>query len=909
MSTIQWHTLSAAQVQLELQLDPSHGLSQAEAKHRLTRYGPNKLTETPRKPAWRMFIAQFQDFMVQILLAATAISALLGEKVDAIAILAIVIVNAILGYVQEARAEASLVALKKLAAPRALVLRQQEPVTLPAEELVPGDVVDLESGDRVSADMYLLNATALAVDESLLTGESQAVSKKTPWVGGINTALGDRKNMVFMGTAIVRGRARGIVVATGMQTQIGEIAGLIQEAEAGETPLQKRLSQLGKWLVLGCLAVVSLVFAAGVLQGMPVYQMFLTGVSLAVAAIPEGLPAVVTIALAVGVQRMIKRQAIVRRLPAVETLGCATVICSDKTGTLTKNEMTVVRLVALHKEVHISGVGYDTQGGFLEQAKPIDPLADPDWRTALYIACLCNHARVLKPQASNKPHQVIGDPTEAALMVMAAKGGVDVDALRKQYPSRYEIPFDSDRKRMSVIVPWQGLRNAIKGAPDIILERCTHTLKNGSVVLLSTNERSYLRQKATELGSQALRVLALAYRPLYTNQLRSPATEDSLEQGLIFVALSAMIDPPRPEVKHAIRTAQRAGIRTVMVTGDHKATAAAIGRQLGLAYDKVITGDELDRMSDEELTRVVGDTSIYARVSPRHKLRIVRALRNRKEIVAMTGDGVNDAPAVKEADIGIAMGLTGSDVTKEASGMVLADDNYATIVAAVEEGRGIYDNIRKFIRYLLACNVGEVLTMLLATVSGMPLPLIPIQILWMNLVTDGLPAIALSVDPPDTDVMLRPPRRANESVFARGLYRKIIIRGTLIGILTVGVFTLARFMQPHNLAWAQTMAFTSLVMAQLFYVFQCRSEYRSVFDVGLFSNIYLDITVLISVGMQLGVIYLPLGQRVFHTIPLSLQDWGVALLFSGWSIMTEGVLRTLRLHWRRHVAMVRVNVN
>jgi Ca2+-transporting ATPase len=907
MPAIQWHTLTATQVQRELHVDSTRGLTQTEAKRRLARYGPNKLAEKPRKPAWRLLIAQFQDFMVMVLLAATAISALLGEKADAIAILAIVVINAILGYVQEAKAEASLAALKKLAAPRVRVLRQQEPITIPAEELVPGDVVDLESGDRIGADIYLLHSTALAVDESLLTGESHAVAKNHQWIGTGDEALGDRKNMVFMGTAVVRGRARGIVVATGMRTQIGEIAGLIQEADAGETPLQTRLSQLGRWLVLACLGVVSLVFAAGVLQGMPVYQMFLTGVSLAVAAIPEGLPAVVTIALAIGVQRMIKRQAIVRRLPAVETLGCATVICSDKTGTLTKNEMTVVRLVALRKEVSISGVGYDPQGAFLQQNKPIDPLADPDWRTALFIACLCNHASVSKASGKSAKYKVVGDPTEAALVVMGIKGGIAVEALRKQYPAEFELPFDSDRKRMSVIVPWQGLRNAVKGAPDIILERCTHVMKDGRVVPLGPQERRLLRRKAADLGSQALRVLALAYRPLVVNQIKPPVVEETLEQGLVFVALAAMIDPPRPEVKYAVRTAERAGIRTIMVTGDHRNTAAAIGEQLGLNSAEVVTGDELDKIDDAELRRVVGECSIFARVSPRHKLRIVRALHDRGEVVAMTGDGINDAPAVKEADIGIAMGLTGADVTKEAGAMVLADDNYATIVVAIEEGRGIYDNIRKFIRYLLACNVGEVLTMFLATVSGMPLPLIPTQILWMNLVTDGLPAIALGVDPPDNDVMRRPPRRPDEGVFSRGLYRKIIVRGMLIGIFTVSVFMLARALRPHDLPWAQTMAFTSLVMAQLFYVFQCRSEYRSVFDVGVFSNKFLNLAVFISLSMQLGVIYLPLGRQIFHTVPLTLQDWGISILFSGWSIIAEGVLRVVRMHWRRHVALVRVN--
>ncbi len=903
-----WHTLSKDEVARLLKTDCESGLTSGEARRRLQRYGPNKLAEKPPKPKWLIFLQQFQDFMVMVLLVATAVSALLGEIADAAAIAAIVMVNAVLGYMQEAKAEASLAALKQLTAPRAKVLRDKRIINIRADELVPGDIVEIESGDRIPADIRLISATSLAANESPLTGESLPVSKSSTWIGGGSEGPGDRQNILFMGTTAVRGRGRGIVVATAMNTQIGEIAGLIQQANESPTPLQIRLEHLGKVLVGVCLALVTLVFAAGVIQGMPVYKMFLTGVSLAVAAIPEGLPAVVTIALAIGVQRMIRRRGIIRSLPAVETLGCATVICSDKTGTLTKNEMTVVRLVTVDRQLDISGTGYSVKGEFREGGRLIDPTLDPDWATALAIAALCNHARLSHDVRTNHSAtlSVMGDPTEAALAILAAKGGMDPDIVRLRYPTVAEVPFDSYRKRMSVIVRWQGLRSMVKGAPDIILERCTHIQRGGQVRPLSQTERRVLSEKVARLGAEALRVLALAYRPLSVTQVADPPAENLVERGLVFVALAALMDPPREEVPRAIATAEKAGVRTIMVTGDHKDTALAIGRQLGLPASGVVTGDQLDTLSDAQLEKVLRTTSIFAPISPRHKLRIVRALRRQGEIVAMTGDGINDAPALKEADIGIAMGITGTDVTKDASAMVLADDNYATIVAAIEEGRGIYDNIRKFIRYLLACNVGEVLTMLLATVAGLPLPLLPIQILWMNLITDGLPAIALGVDPPHEDVMHRPPRRADESIFARGLHRKILIRGTLISLCTVAVFTVALMIKPSNLEWAQTMAFTTLVMSQLFYVFQCRSEYHSVFEIGLFTNRYLVTAVAISAAMHILVIYWPVTRPIFHTAPLSLTDWLIVLAFSGWSIIMEGSLHLVRSYWRRYVAVIRV---
>lgn len=907
MTNHKWHVLSQENVLQKIGSNAKIGLTKREASARLRANGYNKLHEHPKRAAWQLFLAQFQDLMVIILLVAAGISAFIGEQADVWAILAIVIVNALLGFIQERRAEASLAALKQLTAPTSRVLRDGVLITVKAEELVVGDIVELESGDRVPADIRLLISYSLAVNESPLTGESLPVSKDATWQAGGSEPIGDRRNMLFMGTTIVRGRAKSVVVATGMDTQIGEIAGLLQEGEQGRTPLQLRLEQLGKALVIACLLVVGMVFAAGVIQGASVYIMFLTAVSLAVAAIPEGLPAVVTIALAIGVQRMIKRKAIVRRLPAVETLGCATIICSDKTGTLTRNEMTVVSLLDLKREVHISGAGYNCQGKFTQNTSaPIDPCADSVWRTALVAGALCNHAFLHRDKGKKDP-VAIGDPTEAALVVMAAKGGIDVARLRADHPVLAELPFDSDRKRMSVVVNWHGRRSVVKGAPDVIIDRCTHILQNGRVELLGPLQKRQLRAKAAELAANALRLLALAYRQLPHGFISDPPQEELVEQNLIFIALTAMADPPRDDVKRAIRIAAGAGVRTVMVTGDHKQTAVAIGRQLGIGSNALaLTGDDLDKLDEENFLKSLQRVSVFARVSPRHKLRIVRGLQHLGHIVAMTGDGVNDAPAVKEADIGVAMGISGTDVTKEASSMVLADDNYVTIVAAIEEGRGIYENIRKFIRYLLACNVGEVLTMFITAVAGLPMPLLPIQILWMNLVTDGLPAVALSVDPPDTNVMNRPPRQPKEGVFAHGLHLKILMRGSLIGFCTVALFVLALCMRPGELGWAQTMTFTTLVTSQLLYVFQCRSEYRSIFDIGLFSNPYLLFASGLSFLMQLAVIYSPAAANIFHTTPLGMADWLLIAIASGWSIVLEGILRLLRIKWRRHIAVLRI---
>lgn len=918
-----WHQMGADEVSAALATDPSAGLGEAECRRRLEEFGPNLLEGAPRVPWWRILLAQFQDFMVVVLLIATAISYGMGETADAVTIVVIVVLNAVLGFVQEYRAERSLEALKELAAPTARVIRGGQETTVSARDLVPGDLLLVEAGDRIPADARLVDAPGLEVEESALTGESLPVRKSAAWVGERDAPLGDRRNMLYMGTTVTRGRGRALVVATGMDTEMGRIAGLIQEVGDEETPLQKRLAQLGKWLVAGCLTVCAIVVLAGLLRedaltGPVVSQLFMAGVSLAVAAIPEGLPAIVTVALALGVQRMIKRNAIVRRLQAVETLGCATVICSDKTGTLTKNEMMVRAAWAGGHRYTVTGDGYRPTGEFLRGDRPVSPQEVPDLAQTLKSAALCSNAKLVQspPARRERIYTIQGDPTEGALVVAAQKGGYRPAVLHDRYPRLLEVPFESERRRMSVLTEGDGgCVLHVKGAPDVILELSTHMLKDGRVVPLTDADRQAILDENLRMADQALRVLAVAYRPRPFGdgegpgplaELTTDEVAERLERDLVFLGLLGMIDPPRPEVKRAVAAAGRAGIRTVMITGDHPATALAVARELGIAGQdgRAVTGRELDQLSDSQLIDVVQQCNVFARVSPQHKLQIVRALKALGEVVAMTGDGVNDAPAVKEADIGIAMGRTGTDVTKEASAMILADDNYATIVAAVEEGRGIYDNIRKFIRYLLSCNTGEVLTMFLAAIMRLPLPLLPIQILFVNLVTDGLPAIALGVDPLDPDVMRRPPRRPDEGVFARRLGIKILGRGTLIGLGTLAAFLIAFFTLPGTpgvapfedpavLNPARTMALATLVCAQLIHVFDCRSERRAIWETPLFSNPWLVAAVASSVTALLLAIYWPPLAAIFGTAPLQLWQWLVVLLLAGAGELLVAVRRLI----------------
>jgi Ca2+-transporting ATPase len=900
-----WHTRSAAEAVTRLGTDLQAGLTAGEARRRLAQAGANILAVRVRPPAWRLFLAQFGDFMVLILLGATLVSAALGELLDAATILLIVLLNGVLGFLQEHRAERCLEALRELSAPTARVVRGGVPETVRAADLVPGDLVLLDTGDRVPADLRLCDAVALEVDEAALTGESLPVAKVTETLPEAGTALGDRRNLAFLGTLVTRGHGRGVVVATGRETEMGRIAHLIAESKEQATPLQQRLEELGKWLVAGCGAICFGAFLLGVAQGRPVRAMFLTGVSLAVAAIPEGLPAVVTIALAAGVQRMSRRGAVIRRLPAVETLGCTTVICADKTGTLTRNEMTARRIWAGGLSYTLEGHGYRPEGVFREAGRAVRPAALPELRRALEIGLLCNTATLVSRQEkggrgwARREWRIDGDPTEGALLVAAAKAGLRRAEYERSHRLVGERPFTPERRRMTTV--WttpEGRRLACtKGALDTVLDGCRALALGGAEVPLTEERRREVLSLGERWAAGGLRVLGLAYRmePAGGRAAagrRTPEVEESgpvgqvgerFERDQVLAGVVGLFDPPRPEAAEAIKVARRAGVRTVMITGDHALTARSIAAQVGLAPPEapVVTGQDLERLPERELRQVVRRTAVYARVAPAHKLALVKALQANGEVVAMTGDGVNDAPAIQQADIGIAMGCLGTDVAKEASAMVLADDNYATIVQAVEEGRRIYDNVRKFIRYLLTCNVGEVLAMAGAIALNLPLPLLAIQILWMNLVTDGLPALALGLDSVSGDVMTRPPRRRGEGIFSGGLLRRILTTGTLIGLSTVGVFLLSLSFG-HSVARARSIAFTTLVLAQLLYVFRCREIPRG-FEFQVFGNPGLVGAVLLSLTMQLLVLYVPALAAVFRTVPLGPADWFLVLVAAGYS--------------------------
>ncbi len=848
------------------------GLSDREAKKKLIEHGPNLLSEKKKVSLIKLLLSQFKDIMVIILMVSTAISAFMGEMTEAVTIIAIIILNALLGFIQEFRTERTMEALKSLTAPAAKVLRSGRHVSIPAEQIVPGDVIILETGDRVPADAVILESSSIQVDESLLTGESVPVEKFAVSPDS-EKGPGEKKNRVFMGTSITGGRARALVTATGMNTEMGSIADLIQNIEEEQTPLQKRLTKLGKIIAAGCLIICAIVSAAGIMRGENAFSMLLSGISLAVAAVPEGLPALVTISLALGVQRMLKRNALIRRLPAVETLGCAGVVCSDKTGTLTQNKMTVRKIFAGDHVVELK----DRNGSdqiFFSGGRSVDPLKDQVVRLALEIAAVCNNAGLVseRQKQDKMKWNFTGDPTEGALMVASARAGLTPETLASLYYRIDEIPFDSERKCMSVVCSNKNDETLVftKGAPDMLLKKCSSIRQAKGVTHLTRElERKILKVNDT-MALDALRVIAVAYKRLDS----LPYSRDELESGLTFIGLIGMLDPPRPEAAEAVIKCRLAGIKPIIITGDHKLTAVAIARELSIYSDdeKVFTGAELDELDDKGLERVVDNVSVYARVSPKHKLRIVRALKRNGNIVAMTGDGVNDAPAVKEADIGVAMGMTGTDVTKEASAMTLLDDNFATIIAAIEEGRVIYNNIRKFIRYMLACNIGEVLTMFLGMIAGLPVPLLPIQILWINLVTDGLPAVALGFDPPEKDVMKRMPRKADESIFSHGLANIILSRGILIGLTTLTVY-ITMIYYTADIGMARTGAFVTLVLTQLIHVFECKSERMSIFRIPIFNNMYLVLAVLCSLSMTLGVVYIPSLQNIFKTVPLGLNEW------------------------------------
>jgi P-type Ca2+ transporter type 2C len=869
---MKFHEMKQEDIEQSLNTNYLEGLSTDDVAKRREQFGYNQLEEAEKQSALLLFFSQFKDFMVLVLLAATLISGLLGEYIDAIAIIAIVLINGFLGFFQERKAERSLQALKELSAPQVSVLRDGKWVKVVSKEVIIGDIIRFGSGDRIGADVRLIETNNLEIEESALTGESVPVTKSTNPVNGENMSLGDLENMAFMGTMVTRGNGIGVVTSIGMKTAMGQIADMIQKAETMITPLQRKLEELGKILISVALVLTALVVGIGVIQGHDMYTMFLAGVSLAVAAIPEGLPAIVTVALSLGVQRMIKKKAIVRKLPAVETLGCASVICSDKTGTLTQNKMTVTHLWSGGRTWTVTGTGYEPDGQFYSGDQRVTPHSENALQQLLTFGMLCNHAELVTREEN---FVVDGDPTEGALLVAGLKAGLSRESLQKKFTIVKEFPFDSTRKMMSIIVVDQNGKHfsVTKGAPDVLVGKSESILWEGRLQYKSAEIAQKVEVAISEMSSNALRNIAIAYKPLNERSIEG-IKENDIEEGVTFIGLQGMIDPPRPEVKQAVKECRAAGIKTVMITGDHILTAKAIAKQLGILKnkDRVLDGKALNHMEVHELEEIVEEVSVFARVSPEHKLKIVKALQNRGHVVAMTGDGVNDAPAIKSSDIGVAMGITGTDVAKESSSLVLLDDNFATIKSAIQEGRNIYENIRKFIRYLLASNVGEILVMLFAMILALPLPLVPIQILWVNLVTDGLPAMALGLDKPEDDVMKRKPRHPKEGVFARGLGWKVVSRGFLIGGVTLLAFMLSYKTHPDHLAYAQTVAFATLVMAQLIHVFDCRSDV-SVFSRNPFGNMYLVWAVLSSLVLMLLVIYIPSLQPIFHTVPIVLKDW------------------------------------
>jgi Ca2+-transporting ATPase len=908
------HAKSIEELAGGLQTDLARGLSREEVENRLRKLGPNELNERPRPGFFALLRRQFGNYLVIILILAALISLGLGEYVDSIAIMFIVGLNAVVGVMQESKAEQALAALKKMSAPNARVLRDGEQETVPGRDVALGEIVLLEAGNYVPADLRLIESVNLKIEEASLTGESVPVDKNAAVVLDKDIPLGDRKNSAFMGTLIIYGRGKGLVVGTGMKTQIGLIAEMLQSFDTGETPLQKRLEHLGKILGTAVLAICALVFVYGLFRDThlgdalnggflgyletekkDIVHLFMTAVSLAIAAVPEGLPAIVTLCLALGMQRMIKHHALIRKLPAVETLGCATVVCSDKTGTLTQNEMTVVQAWTGGKRIRITGEGYSPSGQFFLGADAFDPRADPDATFLLLGALACNDAKLEKKagEVGQRAWQIIGDPTEGAMVVAAAKSGYRRGDLDRALPRIGEIPFDSERKRMTTIHRRQGGETAVsvagldippllafvKGAPDVVLELCGQTLENGQVLSLNEERRRAILDQNRNMAENALRVLAVAYRPL--EEIPASVTPATVEEDLVFIGLLGMIDPPRPEVVEALKVARGAGLKSIMVTGDYKDTAEAIARDIGLLTPGglVLTGPEIEKLSDDDLAAKTGQLEVCCRVSPQHKTRIVDALRSRNHVVAMTGDGVNDAPALKRANIGVAMGIAGTDVAKQAADMVLTDDNFASIVAAIEQGRIIYSNIRKFVYFLLACNVGEILIIFAAMLVGMPIPLRPVQLLWLNLVSDGAPALALGLEKGERDIMKQPPRPPTEPVVNKDMGIGIGVIGIVDAIAVLVVFYIGLQRYPGHLEAAQTMAFVALCTSEMMRAFTARSEYNSVFAIGVFANRWMVWAVGVSLLLVLMVVYVPFLRPFFATVPLTADDWLVMLPF------------------------------
>lgn len=898
-----WYQLDTDEVSQKLMTNLEQGLETAEAARRMEQYGPNELIERGVKSLWAILLEQFTGIMVIILIVSAVISIFLGETTDALVILIIVVLNAILGFTQEYRAEQAMAALKRMAVPHVRVRRDGHVQELTAQELVPGDVILLEAGNSVPADARLVEAANLRVQEAVLTGESEAVEKVVSPLAGENLALGDRLNSVFMGTIVTYGRGEAIVTDTGMNSQLGKIADMLQSVGSEKTPLQRRLEQLGRGLAVASLAIVAVVFLFGILRGEDVRIMFQTAISMAVAAVPEGLPAVVTIALALGAQRMLQRRALIRKLPAVETLGSVTVICSDKTGTLTENRMTVTILDMAGNSLNLKE-RLRSFSPSVQKDDEVEPLLRETPAVALTMAggALCNDATLEPLPGEAGTFSSIGDPTEGALVIAAARGGLWKAELDEAFPRVAELPFDSDRKRMSTVHkplldkippllnPFQDDRPDFfspdhylvitKGAVDGLLDACGWVWTKGNAEPIDDPWRERILKANNDMAKNGMRVLGVAFRQRDSAVIADP--NDPLESNLIFLGMFGMIDPARPEVQSAVRTAQTAGIRPVMITGDHPLTASYIAKELGItSQGNTLTGRDLDRMNVEELRGVVEEVPVYARVSPEHKLKIIEALQSLGHIVAMTGDGVNDAPALKKADIGIAMGITGTDVTKEASDMILLDDNFATIVASVEEGRRIYDNIRKFVKYTMTSNAGEIWVMLLAPFIGMPLPLTPLQILWVNLVTDGLPGLALTIEPAEQNTMRRPPFSPKENIFGRGMARDILWIGLLMGLVSLGVGWLYWRIDPaaSPAVW-QTVTFTTLTLAQMGNALATRSNRDTIFQIGLLSNKAMLGSVLLTLALQMAVIYVPFLNRAFSTTPLTLRELLISLAFS-----------------------------
>ncbi len=882
-----WHLLSSEEAFSHL-TSTSAGLSAEEAARRLAAYGPNELRETVRVSPWLLLLEQFKNILIIILLAATVLSAFLGHAVEAVTIAVIVVFAVLLGFIQEFRAERAIQALRRMAAPLATVLRGGVETEIPARELVPGDVVLLQAGDRVPADVRLTEAVNLKIDEAVLTGESVPVEKQTAPLVHAEVPLGDRRNLGFAGTAVTYGRGRAVVVATGMQTEFGKIAQLLQTVEIGRTPLQENLDRVGAKLAYAAFAIVGVIVVLGLWRGEPFLKMLIFGVALAVAVVPEALPAVVTISLAIGVQRMVRRNALIRRLPVVETLGSTSVICSDKTGTLTKDEMTVRRVFVAGQWLDVSGAGYEPTGQFSSQGSPVGPF--PLLRQLLQAAALASDAHLVHDEAEGRWH-IKGDPTEGALVVAAAKAGLYKQELDARLPRVDEIPFTSETKRMTTLHQQSGGMIAYaKGAPEVILGSCTRQGTADGETRLDESSRESILEAARSLASQALRVLAVAQK--------SNATRENAEREMTFLGLLGMIDPPRPEAKAAIHTCELAGIKPVMITGDHPLTAQAVARELALLKDgRVVTGPELETWSDAELEQAVGGIDVYARVSPAHKLRVVTAWQKNGQIVAMTGDGVNDAPALKKADVGVAMGITGTDVSREAAAMTLTDDNFASIVAAVEEGRGIFGNIKKYLMYLLSSNVGEIGLMAGATLADLPLPLSAVQILYVNLATDGLPALALAVDPPEDDLMRRQPRDPRRGIFTAPVVTLMLIAGFWSTIVNLLLFVWAR-QSGRSSEEAMTMTFVSLVLIQFVKAYNFRSDRHSVLR-HPFANRWLNIAILWELMLLLLVVYLPFLHRAFGTFSLTLTDWAIVV---GLALTVAPVLELAKWLGRRQLS-------